>query len=74
MTSSNSTAVYSEGDLSKLLGYVRHIKSVGGNYGFSACVVGKQIVPPLIGATNHFLRPLDEFLQFVAVRDLVLSH
>jgi len=41
MTSPNSTAAYSEGDLSKLLGYVRYITSVGGNYGFSACVVGR---------------------------------
>lgn len=41
MTSSNSTAAYSEGELSKLLGYVKHVTSVGGNYGFSACVVGR---------------------------------
>jgi len=46
MTSPNSTTVYSEGDLSKLLGYVRHIKSAGGDHGFSACVIGKSIVPP----------------------------
>ena len=68
MTSADSTTVYSEGDLSKLLGYVRHIKSVGGNYGFSACVVGKPSVLPLIGATNRFLRSFDEFLQYVVVR------
>ena len=42
MTSSNSTAAYSEGELNKLLGYVNHLTSVGGNYGFSACIVGKQ--------------------------------
>ena len=48
MTSPNSTAIYSEGDLNKLLGYVRHIKSVGRDYGFSACVVGKPDVLPLI--------------------------
>ena len=41
MTSRDSTAIYSEGDLSKLLGYVKNITSVGGSYGFSACVVGK---------------------------------
>jgi len=35
-------------DLNKLLGYVRHIKSVGRDYGFSACVVGKPDVLPLI--------------------------
>ena len=68
MTSSNSTAVYSEGDLSKLLGYVKNIKSVGEKYGFSACVVGKPSVLPLIGATNCFLRSLDVFLQYVVVR------
>ena len=68
MTSSNSTAVYSEGDLSKLLGYVRHIKSVGGNYGFSACIVGKSSVLPLAGAPNRFLRSLDAFLQYVPAR------
>lgn len=49
MTSTNSTAVYSEPDLNKLLGYVGHIKQVGGNYGFSACVVGKSNVLHLIG-------------------------
>ena len=42
MTSSNSTAAYSEGELNKLLGYVNHVTSVGGNYGFSACIVGKH--------------------------------
>ena len=40
MTSINSTAEYSEGDLSKLIGYVKHLTSVGGNHGFSACIVG----------------------------------
>jgi len=44
MTSSNSTTVYSEPELNKLLGYVKHIKRVGGNYGFSACVVGESSV------------------------------
>lgn len=41
MTSSNSTAAYSEGELKKLLSYVKHIASIGGNCGFSACVVGR---------------------------------
>ena len=41
MTSSNSTTIYSEPELNKLLGYVRHLKRVGGNFGFAACVVGK---------------------------------
>ena len=68
MTSSNSTAVYSEGDLSKLLGYVRHINSVGGNYGFSACIVGKSSILPLAGAPNRFLRSFDAFLQYVPAR------
>ena len=45
MTSPNSTAAYSEGELNKLLDYVKYITSVGGNYGFSACVVGKLGVP-----------------------------
>ena len=42
MTSPNSTAVYSELELNKLLGYVGYIKQVGGKHGFSACVVGKS--------------------------------
>ena len=44
MTSPNSTTIYSEGDLKKFLGYVKDIKSVGGNFGFSACIVGKPSV------------------------------
>ena len=44
MTSPNSTAVYSEPDLKKLLGYVKHIRKVGGSCGFSACVVGRSSV------------------------------
>ena len=44
MTSPNSTAAYAEGDLSKLLAYVRYIASIGGDYGFSACVVGKSCI------------------------------
>ena len=48
MTSPDSTSFYSETELNKLLGYVGHIKSVGGNYGFSACVVGKSSTLPLI--------------------------
>ena len=68
MTSSNSTAVYSEGDLGKLLSYVKEIKQVGGNHGFSACVVGEPDILPHIGAANRFLRSLDEFLEYVVVR------
>lgn len=69
MTSFNSTVPYSEGEVKKLLGYVRHITSVGGDYGFSACVVGKSSI-----AVSHrvfltiLLRPLDEFHQYVAIR------
>ena len=44
MTSPNSTTVYSEPDLKKLLSYVKHIKRVGGDFGFSACVVGESSV------------------------------
>ena len=45
MTSPNSTAPYSEADLNKLVGYVKHLTSVGGMHGFSACVVGKLSTP-----------------------------
>ena len=69
MTSPNSTAVYSEGDLSKLLSYVKEIKQVGRNHGFSACVVGKLSVLSLIGAANCFLRSFNELLQYVVVRN-----
>ena len=55
MTSPNSTAAYSEGDLSKLLGYARYIASVGGNYGFSACVVGKSSIPHPTVFSSQFL-------------------
>lgn len=41
MTSQNSTAPYSEGELTKFIGYVNRVTSIGGNYGFSACVVGR---------------------------------
>lgn len=41
MTSPGSTVPYSEGEIGKLLGYVKHITLIGGNYGFSACVVGR---------------------------------
>jgi len=39
--------MYPEEDIGKLLGYVGHIKLVGGNYGFSACITGKSSVLPL---------------------------
>jgi hypothetical protein len=45
MTSPNSTAIYSEPEFNKVLGYMEHINKVGGNYGFSACVVGKSSAP-----------------------------
>ena len=49
MTSTNSTTIYSEPELNKLLGYVRNVKRVGGNYGFAACVVGKSsILHPIV--------------------------
>jgi len=48
MTSPNSTAIYPEGELNKILGYVKEIRQVGGNHGFSACVFGKPGVLPLI--------------------------
>jgi len=62
MTSRDSTTVYSEPDLSKFLGYVRHIKQVGGDYGFSACVVGKSN-PISLERFSWFLRPLDVLLR-----------
>lgn len=68
MTSSNSTAAYSEGELKKLLSYVKHIASIGGNCGFSACVVGQSNVPESKKLPSRTLRPLDELLQYVAVR------
>jgi len=68
MTSPNSTAIYSEGDLSKLLNYVKEIRQVGGNHGFSACVVGKSGVSISSSIPHGFLRSLDVFLQYVVVR------
>jgi hypothetical protein len=73
MTSPNSTAVYPEEELGKFLGYVRHIKSAGGNYGYSACVVGKPSALSLVGVSNRFLRSLDEFLRYVVVCGRVLG-
>ena len=67
MTSPNSTAIYSEGELNKLLGYVRDIRSVGGNFGYSACIIGTSNVLPPVDALNQFPRPLDEFLQYVPI-------
>ena len=49
MTSPNSTAPCSEADLSKFLGYMNHLTSVGGNHGFSACVVGKPNILHTVG-------------------------
>ena len=44
MTSTDSTAVYSEAELNKFLSYVKEIKQVGGNYGVSAWVAGKSSI------------------------------
>jgi len=64
MTSTNSTTIYSEPNLNKLLGYVKHIKQVGGNYGFSACVVGKSTVCYIQLSFPHgIFRSFDDFLQ-----------
>ena len=57
ITSPSSTTIYSELELSKFLGYVKHIKHAGGNHGFSACVVGKTDVP----------RPVVRFSRFSQV-------
>ena len=69
MTSPNSTAAYSEGEINKLLGYVRYITSVGGDYGFSACVIGKSSIPhPTEFSSLFFSGRLMSFvstLQFV---------
>ena len=40
-TSPNSTAAFSEAELSKLAGYVKEIGSVGRDHGFSAYVAGE---------------------------------
>ena len=63
MTSLNSTTIYSEPELDKFLGYMKHIKRVGRNHGFSACVVGKSSVLCPSTGPDSFPRSLDEFLQ-----------
>jgi len=63
MTSPNSTAVYPEPEFNKLLGYVGHVKQVGGNHGFSACVVGKPSTHIPLSNPQIFLRSLDELLR-----------
>ena len=40
MSSSGSTSVYSEEELRKLIHYVKQLRFVGKDYGYSACVVG----------------------------------
>ena len=67
MTSPNSTAVYPEPKLRKLLSYVKDIKHVGGDYGFSACVVGKSNQPIPSNISEGLVRSLDEFHQQVTV-------
>jgi len=59
MTCPTSTASNSGPELNKILGYVGHVKQVGGNHGFSACVVGKPSAPNLLSAPHGFLRSLD---------------
>jgi len=54
MASANSTVIYSEPDVNKLLSYVSHLKFVGGEYGFSACVVGKQGSPHFTEYSSWF--------------------
>ena len=54
MTSSDSTAIYSEPEVNKLLGYVGRIKQVGGMHGFSACVVGESSVLHPIERSSRF--------------------
>ena len=61
MTSPNFTAIYSEGEVNKLFGYVRYIELVGGNLGFSACVVGRSNALPPIDVSNRVSRSLDVF-------------
>ena len=74
MTSPNSTAIYSEGDLSRLLGYVRHINTVGGNFGFSACIVGTLNILPRTNASNHSPgRLMNFFSTFPFVRGRTLE-
>ena len=62
MTSTNSTTIYSEPELNKLLGYVGNIKRVGGNYGFAACVFGKSNTLHPMCVPHRFLRSPDDFL------------
>jgi hypothetical protein len=40
MTSHGSTSIYSADELEKFVSYVEKIKFVGGEDGYSACVVG----------------------------------
>lgn len=40
MSSHGSTSVYPEEELRKLIHYVRQLEFVGGDNGYSACVVG----------------------------------
>ena len=56
ITSPNSTTIYSETELKKFLGYVKHIKEVGGNHGYSACVVGKTGTLRSIERFSHFFQ------------------
>jgi hypothetical protein len=43
MTSSVSTSLYSEEGINKLLGFIKSLGSVGGNFGYAACVTGQLV-------------------------------
>lgn len=63
MTSPNSTAAYSEGELNKLMDYVKNVTKVGGDHGFAACIIGMSSIKfslPMV--LNMLLRSSDEFL------------
>lgn len=75
MTSPNSTTVYSEPDLNRFLGYVGYIKQVGGNHGFSACVVGKSsVLLHRVFLTAFSGRLMAFFSKFLFVRGWSLGH
>ena len=65
MTSRDSTVVYPEVELRKLIEYVKDLESVGGNYGFSACVVGKYEVPYISPSFLHGPLQVACWLSFV---------
>jgi hypothetical protein len=44
LTSPVSTSIYSEGELTKLLGFVKSLDFVDGNNGYAACVIGGRFI------------------------------